>query len=109
MAQPKLLKKSVSILSIFLYSGDVGSDFWVGIDLILRCHYKFAAAVFSWLLAPGFIQGWVDIIAENEKGLLKALLFPLLYIPYTFWKLIKSAISVFNDENDDDVIGNAKL
>ena len=64
MAMPKWFKKAVSILSIFLYSGDVGSDFWVAIDLIKRCHYKFAAAAFSWLVIPGFIEGWHDDFCE---------------------------------------------
>ena len=60
MAKPKWFKKGVSILSIFLYSGDVGSDIWVGIDLILRCHYNLAISVFSWVVIPGFIQGWTS-------------------------------------------------
>ena len=48
----------MAILKVILYSGDVGSDFWVGIDLIIRCHYKFAAAVFTFVLFPGCVKGW---------------------------------------------------
>ena len=33
-------------------------NFQVGIDLIIRCHYNFAAVVFSFILFPGCIKGW---------------------------------------------------
>ena len=58
MTMPRWFKKGMAIVKVILYSSDVGSDFWVGIDLIIRCHYKFAAAVFSFILLPGFIKGW---------------------------------------------------
>ena len=104
---PKWFKKAVSILSIFLYSGDVGSDFWVAIDLIKRCHYKFGAAALSWLVIPGFIQGWVEFFYDHNgecslKNVLKALFYPFFFIPYTLWKLIQAAIAVFKDHDDDD-------
>merc|ERR1712051_98076 len=88
MAKPKWLARSLAILSVILYSVDVGSDSWVGIDLIRRCHYKFAASVFSWLLIPGLIWGWVEFFREGSKrrkspclAFFKALFFPILMVP----------------------------
>ena len=41
MAIPRWLRQGFAILRVVLYSGDVVSDFWVGIDLAIRCHFKF--------------------------------------------------------------------
>ena len=73
---PRWFRQGVAISALFLYSGDVGSDFWVGIDLIKRCHRKFAASVFTWLAVPGFLMGWAEFIGQEEytvKAFLKAL------------------------------------
>ena len=69
MAMPRWFKKGMAILKVILYSTDVGSDFWVGIDLIIRCHYKFAAAVFTFVLFPGCVKGWFyfPITVKVEK------------------------------------------
>ena len=115
MAMPKWFKKTVSLLTIFLYSGDVGSDFWVAIDLVKRCYYKLAAAAFSWLLIPGFIQGWGEFFYSHNgecsvKNFFKALFYPVYFIPYTLWKLIQAAIALFKDSYDeDDKTNKAKM
>ena len=96
MARPKWFKRALAWLSVVLYSVDVGSDFWVGIDLIIRCHYKFAASVFSGLFLPGFLFGWVNFISAgdcNPKAFFKALFFPITMLPYTFWGLVKAALN----------------
>ena len=83
-------------------SGDVGSDFWVGVDLVKRCHTKFAASVFTWLAVPGFILGWGDFFVirnYNAGAFFKALFFPILVIPYTLWKLIKAALNIDDVNN----------
>ena len=109
MTKPKWFKKGVSILRIFLYTGDVGSDIWVGVDLILRCHYKFAASVLIWVMIPGFIQGWVEFFGAEQEcyltNVLKALLFPFFLLPYTLYRMIKAAMDV----DDEDRIFNAKV
>lgn len=89
-------------------SGDVGSDFWVGVDLAIRCHTKFAASIFTWLAVPGFVWGWICFFADrkyNAGAFLTALFFPILMIPYTLWNLIKAA----HDIDDDVKMGHAKL
>ena len=70
MAMPRWFKQGMAILKVILYSSDVGSDIWVGIDLIIRCHYKFAAAVFSFIVFPGCIRGWFHfpMTVEAEKS-----------------------------------------
>ena len=35
---PAKMVQVMAIVRVILYSSDVGSDFWVGIDLIIRCH-----------------------------------------------------------------------
>ena len=103
-------EKGVAILYVILYSGDVGSDFWVAIDLILRCHYNFATCIFCWIVLPGIIQGWVEFFKLNEgrcssKNVLKALFFPLLSIPFTLYRLISVVLNV----DDAEAIVYAKL
>ena len=105
MAKPRWLAQSLAILSVILYSVDIGSDSWVGVDLIRRCHYKFAASVFSWLLIPGLIWGWVDFFQEGEcttGAFFKALFFPILMVPFTFWKLIKAAWDIDSKSDLED-------
>ena len=89
-------------------SGDVGSDFWVGVDLVNRCHTKFAASVFTWLAAPGFIYGWVRFFGfktYNAGAFFKALFYPILMIPFTLKELIKAALDI----DDDGKMYAAKL
>ena len=108
MARPKWFKRGLAWLSVCLYSVDVTSDFWVGIDLIIRCHYRFAASVFSGLLLPGFLWGGWRLVDEEEytmKAVLKALFFPILMLPYTFKKLFKAALDIGNE----DQVMTAKL
>ena len=103
MTKPKWFRKGSAIFSIILYSGDVGSDFGVGIDLILQCHYRLAANVFIWLLIPGFFQGWLEFLlwAKGEcsvKNILKAMFFPIFAIPYNLYRLVKAAMDVDNED-----------
>ena len=101
MARPKWFKRGLAWLSLCLYSVDVVSDFWVGIDLIIRCHFKFAASVFAGLVCPGFLFGWWQFFGTekyNLKAFLKALSFPITILPYTFWKLFKAALDIENEE-----------
>ena len=105
---PRWFRQGVAISALFLYSGDVGSDFWVGVDLIKRCHRKFAASVFTWLAIPGFLYGWADFYTEGEfnmKTFLKALCYPILMIPLTLWRLFKSAYDI----DDEQKLAAAKL
>ena len=108
MARPKWFKRGLAWLSLCLYSVDVVSDFWVGIDLIIRCHFRFAASVFSGVVCPGFLFGWYNFSMEKEytlKAFFKALFFPIVMIPHTFWKLFKAALDI----GDADKVHEAKM
>ena len=99
-------KLALAIFGIFLYSGDTGSDIFVGVDLIKRCHNRFAAAVFSFTILPGFFGAFCLICSEAFKDgctwkLLYLPLAPLggalggvLFIPGGLVMLIRSAIKV---------------
>ena len=82
--------------------GDVGSDFWVGIDLLLRCHVYYGVTVLTWILVPGFIYGWVIFfqgdVECSGKSVLKALCFPVLMIHYTLKKLLKAAYYIEHED-----------
>ena len=125
MVLPRWLRKGFAILRVVLYSGDVVSDFWVGIDLAIRCHFKFAVSVFTYILLPGLIRGWLrfnilvkkretdkeanrfesDIpIPSKKKLVLEALFAPISIIPITFWKLAKSAYNI--DDKDAKIQAN---
>ena len=102
MAKPKWFRKSLAYLSIILYSGDVGSDFWVGIDLVRRCHYRYAASVFAWIVIPGFVQGWMEFFRDDQEYTLfyfaKALFFPIILIPITLYRLVQAALDIDDEE-----------
>ena len=53
MRRSQKLKLALAIYGISLYTGDSGSDLFVGMDLIKRCHDRFAAAVFTFMFMPG--------------------------------------------------------
>ena len=56
MRRSQKLKLALAIYGIVLYTSDSGSDLFVGIDLIQRCHDRFAAAVFTAMIMPGVIM-----------------------------------------------------
>ena len=100
------LKLALAILGICLYSADVGSDILVGVDLIERCHNRYAASVFSFTIMPGFVMYFLVICSLAFKDgcswkLFLVLLAPLggalagiLFIPYGLVMLIWSAIKL---------------
>ena len=100
------LKLALAILGICLYSADVGSDILVGVDLIERCHNRYAASVFSFTIMPGFVQIFHLICQVTFKDgcswkLFLVLLAPLggalagiLFIPVGLVLLILSAIKL---------------
>ena len=109
MGKPFWLKQSQAILSVILYSTDIGSDVWVGVDLAIRCHVKWAITVFCWLLNSGFIFGWFEFFSAavhtgnySLKNFFKALVFPIWMLPYTLIQLVKSAIDVNDKDKERD-------
>ena len=106
MEKPYWLKLALAILGICLYSADIVSDILVGVDLIERCHNRYAASVFSFTIMPGFVLIFLLICREAfEDGcswkLFLVLLAPLggalagiLFIPGGLVLLILSAIKL---------------
>ena len=94
----------LAVLSLVLYIGDVGSDIWVGTDLILRCHYYHGIGVFSLVLLTGFLAGSLSLISEIAEGtwtktdVCKALVYPFWFLPKTIWTLLQDIIRPKNSD-----------
>ena len=67
MEKPYWLKLALAILGICLYTGDTIGEVLVGLDLIERCHYFYAASIFSFAIMPGFATVFLMICAEAFK------------------------------------------
>ena len=106
MEKPYWLKLALAILGICLYTGDTIGEVLVGLDLIERCHYFYAASIFSFAIMPGFAMCFLAICTEAFKDgcsfkILLVLLAPLggalggiAFIPGGLVFLILSAINV---------------
>ena len=104
--KPYWLRLALAIFGICLYSADIGSDIFVGVDLIQRCHNRYAASVFSFTIMPGFVMVFILICGDAFKDgcswkLFLILLAPLgcvlggiLVIPTGLILLIRSAIKL---------------
>ena len=111
--KPYWLRLALAIFGICLYSADIGSDIFVGVDLIERCHNQFAASVFSFTIMPGFVYVFFIICSEAfEDGcpwnIFLVLLAPLggalggiLFIPVGLIVLIRSAIKLDSSDRAD--------
>ena len=114
MEKPYWLKMALAIFGICLYSADIGSDIFVGVDLIERCHNRFAASVFSFAIMPGFVVIFFSFCQEAFKDgcslkLFLVLLAPLgaalggiLFIPVGLVMLIKSAIKLDSSDRAEN-------
>ena len=114
MKKPYWLRLSLAIFGICLYSADIGSDIFVGVDLIERCHNQFAASVFSFTIMPGFVAVFLLICQAAFKPgcswkLFLVLLAPIggalggiLFIPFGLVMLIKSAIKLDSSSRADN-------
>ena len=104
------MKKALGWSKVALFTLDTGSDVYVGVDLINRCHYKYAMGVFSFFWLPGLLSGGLAAYILGEKVLegkngrdvtcceafllfvLGTVFGPLVFIPGGLYLLIKSAI-----------------
>ena len=93
-----------------MYIADVGSDIWVGIDLILRCQYYHGIAVLSLVFLTGFLAGLLSLLNEISEGtlakedILKAIVYPIWFVPKTLWTLLQDMI-----KPNDDTRNTAKM
>ena len=91
-------RKALAVFALVLYCFDNGSDVYVGIDLIIKCHVRYGCSVLGLVLLPGFIYGWYRYFAgghpsyAEEISFQKALVYPIMFIPYSI-KTLYGAIS----------------
>ena len=112
MEKPYWLKLALAILGICLYTGDTIGEVLVGLDLIERCHYFYAASIFSFAIMPGFVLAFLMICHEAFKDgcslkLLLVLLAPLggvlagiAFIPGGLVMLILSAMELDSSDKE---------
>ena len=95
-------------IALLLWLADVGTDALVGYDLINRCHYWFAAGVFTFMAMPGIIFGLGLLFGAlphpccSLKGaflcifgpLLVLTLGPFVFLLYTAWILWEHFIKI---------------
>ena len=114
MEKPYWLKLALAILGICLYTGDTIGEVLVGLDLIERCHYFYAASIFSFAIMPGFALAFLLICKEAFKDgcslkILLVLLAPIggalggiAFIPFGLVMLILAAINVDSSGRERD-------
>ena len=95
-------QKALAVFALVLYCFDNGSDVYVGIDLIIKCHVRYGCSVLGLVLLPGFIYGWFRYFAgeagfAGEISFQKALFYPIMFIPYSI-KTLYGAISGEKEE-----------
>lgn len=88
-------KKALAVFALVLYCFDNGSDVYVGIDLIIKCHVRYGCSVLGLVLLPGFIYGWYRYFnggRDHKIYFLEALVMPIWFIPLSI-KTLYGAIS----------------
>ena len=120
--KPLWLKKLLGWSRVALFTLDTGSDVYVGVDLIQRCHYRYAGGVFSFFWLPGLLSGGY-VAATLCRGYLeeklgfeigccgKFILFllgtifgPFVFIPGGLYLLFQAALK----PNDEESCAGAK-
>ena len=116
MAKPRWLRRAIPIFGIILFLTDTGSDSYVGISLILRCHIKYGVGVLSFFYLPGLLSGGIlfygflhdqsifdkycdHCCAKFAVFLLGTLLGPFVFVPGALYLLVKAAIDIDDDSN----------
>ena len=93
-------QKALAVFALVLYCFDNGSDVYVGIDLIIKCHVRYGCSVLGLVLLPGFIYGWYRYFAGGQDSnitFLEALAMPIWFIPLSI-KTLYGAISGKQEE-----------
>ena len=109
------IRRALAIFSLILYCFDQGSDFFVGSDLISKCHTRYGSSVICLVLLPGLVYGWIMYFDKpsEERGkndLLKAIIFPILFLPYSFYKLCLAVVhSAESGETSTEEEDEAKM
>ena len=101
----------ICIFSLCLYCFDTGSDYFVGIDLFIRCHWRYGTSVLLSTLLPGLCNGMYKHFKYGgsvcEKDFLRYLfIYPLQFIPMTLWKLFQAAIKSQDGFDGDKTVSS---
>ena len=106
----------LAIFGLVLYTGDTSLDLVVAIELFKRCHYKLASFMVSFMMAPGFMLGFLTVFSwAFDDGLssknflvitspLVGLFAGLFFIPVGFVMLIWSVIKLDSTGREDTAI-----
>jgi len=125
MGKPPLwFKKAIAWFGVALFLTDTGSDGYVGGNLINRCHIYYGSSVLSFFYIPGLLSGgyflavvFTDQYLQKKCGydaggcailalfLLGTILGPIVFVPASFFILVKAAIA----PQDEDLPMFAKL
>ena len=108
--------RAICIFSLILYCLDNGSDFFVSVDLFLKCHERYGASVLFFIVLPGIIYGFFKYFImyseyKDWNDFFRCFIgYPIVFIPMSLWKLGKAvlAIDMDNDEASSDEEDEAK-
>ena len=112
--KPLWLKKLLGWSRVALFTVDTGSDVYVGVDLIQRCHYRYAGGALSFFWMPGLLSGGAAAAIFGRDGkfgfyfgccgqfilfLLGTILGPFIFIPGGLYLLIRAALKPDDSES----------
>ena len=99
--------RAICIFSLILYCLDNGSDFFVSVDLLLKCHERYGASVLFFIVLPGIIYGCFKYFKKDSdyrrwKDFFRCFIgYPIGFIPMSLWKLVKAAWGVGWHDTDE--------
>ena len=99
--------RAICIFSLILYCLDNGSDFFVSVDLFLKCHERYGASVLFFIVLPGIIYGFFKYFKRDPddrrwRHILQCFIgHPIFFIPISLWKLVKAVLETDMDDDGD--------
>ena len=102
------VRRGLAILSLVLYCFDQGSDVFVGIDLIIKCHIRYGISVFCFVLLPGLAYGGFEY-SSGMIGFRELLIFPVYFIPYSVKKLFDAIVHSTSGQGSTSEEDKAKV
>ena len=100
--ESRVKSRCEAIFTLILLLIDTGSDVYVAVDLVLRCHILYAVSVVSMSLLPGFVFGWAQYFSGVNKNKLRAIFCPIWFVPYAIWKVGRASFAKKDEPSDMD-------
>ena len=97
----------ICIFSLILYCLDNGSDFFVSVDLFLKCHVRYGASVLFFIVLPGIIFGCFKYFKRHPDGRRWKDFFrcfighPIVFIPMSLLKLVAAVWKTHTFDDGD--------